>query len=220
MAKVTNLSGQEDVAGVPKTYYLRIKAFGRDFYKFGHTGQRIADRFKKEPLACEIEIVDLWLHKTLTQALVLEARLDRKYRKAGFLPYIGKVGPLRGGGNTEVYTHDVLGGEPAPETVLIRAWSERGWDESHRFAPQFDPYAPFSYRPFWVENYYAPATPSLLMPQQSRDGKLVVADYGYLTEDCPHFSARSVRAALDLSYWVTTYETLANDTYGGRLIGN
>jgi len=105
----------------------------------------------------------------------------RKHRKTGFLPCIDRAGPLRDGSNTEVYTHDVLGGELAPETVSIRFWSERGWDESHRFAPQFDACWTFSYRPFWVENCYAPPTPSLLMLQQTRDGKLVVADYGYLT---------------------------------------
>jgi hypothetical protein len=213
LATVTNLSGVEDADGVPKTYYLRIRAFGRTFYKIGLTERSIARRFCKEPATCVIEILRLWHHKTLLKAEAHEARLFRE-NKHVWKPYIGRVGPLRGGGNTEVFIYDVLGGEAQPTMMNVWCFDREGWKEEHAIYTDVDPYRCFSFKPRWVQRYYAPQTLSLLLPRESREDRIAVADFimlegaikGTHRSNLPH---KSVVAALDGGYIVNDYMSLA-----------
>lgn len=221
MATVINQSGKEDAKGVYKTYYLRILHKGRFFWKIGQTVNRIQDRFKKEPPECEIVIVDLWHHTTALKCDNHEAKLFKLY-KSGALPYIGKTGPLRGGGNTEVFCHDVMGGEAPPERVQVVAWNEDGWQDRYEFFADFDPYELFPTGFAWLQRYYAPPTLSYLVPNESSEKRIVVADCALVQsiDDGTGWNniikKKSIKAALEASFIVTDYQAALDAVRSGE----
>ena len=88
--------------------------------KIGKCNGSVARRFRQEPETTIIEIIHIWVHATSDKAEQHEAKLFRQY-KHGDLPFRYDAGPLtkygRSQGNTEVFSHDVIGGEPAPLLV-------------------------------------------------------------------------------------------------------
>lgn len=59
----------------------------------------------------------------------------------GISPYIGKVGPLIAGGNTEVFSHDALNGMAAPAMFKVDLIDPRGMTERFNVYCDFDPWS-------------------------------------------------------------------------------
>lgn len=118
---IENLSGIDDDPKTPKTYYIRITAVGRQFWKFGVAHSTVRRRYASCLGVEKIDILNIWPHKTLEKAKAHEARLFRENK--GDMPYIGRCGPLPNAGNTEVYSHDVLNGEKPPAHYFVRVLS-------------------------------------------------------------------------------------------------
>lgn len=115
-AIIINLSGQEDLSSGWKTYYLHISTKIGDYYKIGRCTGSVTKRYSKESKEIVIEILNIWIQKSENAAIAHEARLFRE--NVGDMPYIGRCGPLKHGGNTEIYSHDVLGGESPPVSYI------------------------------------------------------------------------------------------------------
>lgn len=117
---ITNSSPLSDDDQFWKTYYLRVSADGGIFYKIGRCKGSVKRRYRQEPPDTEIEILQLWPHKTETAAIRHEEKLFRTHK--GDRPFIGRCGPFRFGGNTETYSHDVIGGKPPPSFYIVRIY--------------------------------------------------------------------------------------------------
>ena len=139
--KFRNMSGEEDPLSGYKTYYLRILADDAVFYKFGRCAGSIKQRFSKERPDLEIEVLRMWHHKSHRSAEKHEIHLFESF--PGDRPYIGRCGPFRFGGNTETFSHDVMGGEPAPHSYWVRMYSERQGCVHTRAYSGSDPRTPY-----------------------------------------------------------------------------
>lgn len=109
MANIENISETEDSSNGWKVYYLKILADGDEFYKIGVCKGSVKKRFSKEPNETVIKILKIWPHDSESKAYQHESKLFKDY--PGDRPYIGRCGPLKFGGNTETYSHDVIGGQ-------------------------------------------------------------------------------------------------------------
>lgn len=118
MPRIVNPFDEVDRTSEFKTYYIRLENEDGVFFKIGRCKGRFSKRFNKESSDLEIEVKSLWGHKTEEQAERHERRLFRE--NPGDMPYVGRCGPLEFGGNLEVYSHDVMAGEPAPKSYLVR----------------------------------------------------------------------------------------------------
>ncbi|HHX2504950.1 TPA: hypothetical protein ACU8BO_000260 [Neisseria subflava] len=169
MATIINLSGIEDAKDTYKTYYVRIIFEGRNYYKIGKCNGSIARRFGREPITTIIEIIHIWLHSSSEKAERHEDKLFRQY-KHGDLPFMFNCGPLtrynRSQGNTEVFSHDVIGGEPAPFFFKARIFYR---DENTCYArvyPDGDPRQPWSEH---INDYWLQRS---LYPQDQYEGSI------------------------------------------------
>ncbi len=122
-ATIFNVSDVEDADSGYKTYYIRITTDDGVYYKIGRCAGSVKKRYSKEPSDTTIEILKLWEHKTEDKAISHEERLLKS--NPGDMPFIGKCGPLTKGGNTETYSHDVMGGGPPPFSYIARMYSMR-----------------------------------------------------------------------------------------------
>lgn len=122
-ATILNVSGVEDLDAGYKTYYIRITTDDGVYFKIGRCAGSVKKRYLKEPSDTTIEILKLWVHKTEDKAMSHEERLLKS--NPGDRPFIGKCGPLTKGGNTETYSHDVIGGEKPPFNYIVRMYSMR-----------------------------------------------------------------------------------------------
>lgn len=140
---ISNLSGQEDSNAGWKTYYLHITTKEGDFYKIGCCTGSVAKRYSKESKDVVIEILKLWIHKSEDAAIIHENRLLKDNR--GDMPFIGRCGPLRHGGNTETYSHNVLGGESPPVSYIVRMHSMKYGRLYAKAYPYENPRDPYSF---------------------------------------------------------------------------
>lgn len=169
MATVINLSGVDDAKNTFKTYYIRIIFEGRTYYKIGKCNGSVARRFGREPETTIIEIIHIWVHANSDKAERHEAKLFRQY-KHGDLPFNYDAGPLtkygRSQGNTEVFSHDVIGGEPAPFWFKVRIFYNEGPEGYTRAYPDGDPRKPWEGRVDgdWLDRF--------LYPQNHYEGSL------------------------------------------------
>ena len=126
MATIINLSGVDDTKEGYKTYYVRIIYDDVAYYKIGKCKGCVTRRFAREPDTTIIEILNIWNHTTENKAFTHEHKMLEKDFKHGDRPFFGRCGPLtkKTMGNTEVFSHDVLNGEPAPFTYLVRIFYE------------------------------------------------------------------------------------------------
>lgn len=88
-----------------KLYYIKITSTdGTIAYKLGVTKNRIRDRFAGDKTANKIEVIRLWYFKTREEALKEEANLLKFFKNSRY-----KAKPLlKSGGNTELFTYDIL----------------------------------------------------------------------------------------------------------------
>lgn len=121
--KIVNSSGQDDAQEGWKSYYLRVQADGGKFYKIGICKGSVKKRYSREPTETEIEILKIWPHAKESVAVRHEQQLFKTY--PGDRPFIGRCGPFRYGGNTETFSHDVIGGERGPHSFVARMYSMR-----------------------------------------------------------------------------------------------
>ena len=77
-------------------------------WKIGITNRSVKDRFSGS-VARKIRIIKVWKYDLLLNALNREKKILRKYSDD---VYMGKDQPLSKGGNTELFTRDVLGLDP------------------------------------------------------------------------------------------------------------
>lgn len=169
MATIINLSNVEDAKDTFKTYYVRIIFEGRKYYKIGKCNGSITRRFSREPEATIIEILHIWLHQTSEKAENHERKLFRQY-KHGDLPFRFDVGPLskngKSHGNTEVFSHDVIGGESAPFSFKVRIFYNEYEESYARVYPDGDPRKP------WEDRAWGPWLERSLYPQNNYEGSL------------------------------------------------
>lgn len=123
-AIVENVSGVEDAAEGWKTYYLRVHADHNVFYKIGVCKGRVSKRYSKESAETRIEILKIWPQESEEAALRYEDVLFKIH--SGDRPFVGRCGPFKHGGNTETYSHDVIGGEPPPHNYIVRIYRLHG----------------------------------------------------------------------------------------------
>lgn len=119
--KIVNSSDQEDGREGWKSYYLRVRADGGTFYKIGICKGSVKNRYSKEPSDTEIDILKIWPHPKESAAFRHEVQLFKTY--LGDRPFIGRCGPFRHGGNTETFSHDVIGGERGPHSFVVKMYS-------------------------------------------------------------------------------------------------
>lgn len=217
-ATIENISGEPDIDGEPKTYDILIEHKGHRYFKFGMTSQALRRRFASEPAETLITIRRIWRHKTVQKAEIHERRLFRTHK--GDLPFIGKMGPLVKGGNTEVFSHDVMNGEAAPHTFKVVLYSESGFPDRFMRYADYDPFSRWETQYFWVKTFNAPAFEAVVVPQDSDHLTLTVASVSWL-EDLASgalgFSKRKrlwADEALSKFEVVTGYDTAYYD-YGG-----
>lgn len=123
-----NESGIDDNDTGWKTYYVKFSIDGdKDFYKFGKCQGAVKKRFQREKEILRLSVQKIWQHNTEDDALRHEESLFRKHK--GDRPFIGSLGPLKHGGNTEVYSHDVFGDQEPPETYIAKLWSIESYGE-------------------------------------------------------------------------------------------
>lgn len=122
MATIINNSGVEQNSKGFHTYYIKIEKDGATYYKLGYATGTIKKRYGKEPPEVRITILKLWVHTTENKMWAHEAKLFKQYK--GDRPFIGRCSPLLfAKGSTEVYSHDVMGGEPPPHSFVVRIYS-------------------------------------------------------------------------------------------------
>jgi len=86
-------------------YYLRVEYRNKTYYKIGITNRSINDRFNNSDLE-KITILKTWKHKRGFTSYKKEQAILKKYSE---YRYRGKTKVLQSGGNTELFTKDVLG---------------------------------------------------------------------------------------------------------------
>lgn len=116
-----NSSGAVDDGDTWKTYYLRVTFNGENFYKIGVCKGKVQARYRKESSDVAIHLLRLWTHQSETAAAKHESALFKQH--TGDRPYIGRCGPFRFGGNTETFSHDVIGGEPPPPMYVAKLYA-------------------------------------------------------------------------------------------------
>jgi len=208
VAEIINESGEPDVEGEHKTYDLLIEHDGTCYWKFGMTCKRIARRFAREPNTTRITIRQLWRHKTEAKASSHENGLFRRHK--GDRPFIGKMGPLLGGGNTEVYSHDVVNGEAAPHTFKVVRINPEGWRDTFLCYSDFDPYSRWETQYHWVAGLSGPDFDAYLLTAKSDDRKITVCSTEYLEavasgRGFTGMSRLAAEQALDEANWVFNY---------------
>lgn len=122
LATILNSSGVSD-HDEPKVYYIRLTVDGVWYWKLGMCSQSLRKRFSGEPRSTFIEILKLWPKETAEKAKVAEAKLRAKLK--GDLPFLGRCGPLKRGGNAETYSHDALNGAPCPDRYFVKMFTTR-----------------------------------------------------------------------------------------------
>lgn len=207
MGRITNDSGVDDAPSGWRTYYVEITVAGCSYYKVGHTNRSVARRFAEEPEACSVRILNIWPHTTEAKCLGHEERL---LRTKGDRPFIGKMGPLSRGGNTEVYTHDVLNGAPGPETFKVVRIDKHGHRDILTVYVDYDPYEPFAIEYAWVADQRAPSFPALLVRERCDANKITVVSADFAAECIERpgltvLSRRAAQAAIDEGFYVSTY---------------
>lgn len=85
-------------------YYIRIDYQGRKYYKIGVTNNSVASRFRSESHIC---ITILYEHTFIDGAEAKELESSILYEFKHLIPK--DISILRNGGNTELFTRDVLG---------------------------------------------------------------------------------------------------------------
>jgi|GEM_PF-6107218 len=207
-AEVINESGEPDEEGEPKTYDLLIEREGDCYWKFGMTCKKLARRFAHEPRSTRITVRRLWRHKTEAKALSHENGLFRRHK--GDRPCIGKMGPLLGGGNTEVYSHDVANGEPAPHTFTVQSFDPQGGGDRFLCYSAFDPYSRWETQYGWVEAGIRPQFDAYLVAAKSDAKRITVCALEYLElaasgRGYAGLSKRHAEQALGEARWVLSY---------------
>lgn len=177
-AEIINESGEPDADGEFKTYDLLIEHAGESYWKFGMTGMRLAKRFSREPNTTRIIIRKLWRHKSEAKASTHESSLFRRHK--GDRPFIGKMGPLLGGGNTEVYSHDVANGEIAPHQFKVILINPQGRRETLTCYSDYDPYSRWDTQYSWVEASLFPQFDALLVQEKSDEKKITICSVDHL----------------------------------------
>ena len=209
-AEIRIETNEPDIDGEHKTYDLRIECDGLYYWKIGVTGKRITQRFSKEPSSTIITVRQLWRHKSEIKAASHEEKLFRRYK--GSRPFIGKMGPLIGGGNTEVFSHDAINGEPPQATFLAHVIGPDGWGETHRCYVDYDPYSQWHTQYGWIPALIQPQFDAYLIREKSNERKIIVCSVDYLEKlfpyqghVCSQISRRVAEKALDEALWVISY---------------
>jgi hypothetical protein len=179
-AEIINVSGEPDIDGEPKTYDLQIDREGYTYWKLGRTVKSLARRFAREPNTTLITVRQIWRHNTERQAENHEVKLFRRHK--GDMPFIGKMGPLIGGGNTEVYSHDVARGEPSPKTFKVLRINPSGWRDTLTCYVDFDPYSRWPTQYNWVPALFCPQFDAVLVTERSDAAKITVCSLDYLAD--------------------------------------
>ena len=89
-------------------YYVRVDTRTHTFWKIGITNRSVEARFRGSDLKM-ISKIKTWSYKKLSDALVKEQEIIKQHIQ--YL-YPGPEQPLAAGGNTELFTRDVLGLDP------------------------------------------------------------------------------------------------------------
>ena len=89
-------------------YYLRIETRNQTFWKIGITHTSVGDRFGGIDMK-HITALKVWHYEKLRMGLDKETEILNQYSE--YL-YIGNEEPLKRGGNSELFTRDVLGLDP------------------------------------------------------------------------------------------------------------
>jgi hypothetical protein len=85
-------------------YYLRIETPTHTFWKIGVTNRTVEERFMRDMNT--ITVIKTWSYDRLEEGFKREQQVLREYAA---LRYQGNEEPLSRGGNTELFTQDVLG---------------------------------------------------------------------------------------------------------------
>jgi hypothetical protein len=99
-------------------YYLKVTAPCGVYYKIGITNRSVRHRFVYADDRERIEVLKQWSYQNGHSALRRERSILKTHRAARY-----KGNPILKSGNTELFTHDVLGldkGSKAPETAKNR----------------------------------------------------------------------------------------------------
>lgn len=186
-ATVENLSDGIDAQDVWKTYYVCIRVDGDLHYKFGTCKGTIKRRYAKEPAKTEVQILKIWHHPTEQAAFLHKEQLFEEF--PGDRPYIGRCGPLVHGGNTDTYSHDVMGGESAPHTYIVRLYSlQEGCLHTLGYSG-FNPrkkyhllYGTVKYMEYSFGPEESVEGPYLQVPQLSSEDSVTIATANYLED--------------------------------------
>lgn len=211
---IINESGEPDVDTEPKTYDIEIEHEGELYWKLGMTCQSLAKRFKANPPSVTITIRQIWRHRTEAQAVRHEQSLFRKYK--GDMPFIGKMGPLLRGGNTEVFSHDVVRGEPPPKTFDAFVFNDLGWRDKYKCYVEYDPYSRWETQYGWVPCLLGPQFTAVAVREKSTVSRLVVCSVEHLENIIrgqrytPSISKRVAERARDEGHYVHSY----GETFG------
>lgn len=197
-AKLTNLSGVEDSPDGWHTYYIRITVDGRRHYKLGMCKGLVRKRYSKEPSTTAIDLLKLWIHESEQQALAHESQLFKQY--PGDQPYIGRCGPLRHGGNTETYSHDVVAGEPPPHRYTVMMLSDEHiplYTYGYSGANPKEPYRHLYGEVKYMDYSFGPEDSYLQVPHLSHPDAVTLATYDYLVNQVEHYRARRAQFLAD-----------------------
>lgn len=200
---------ESDIDGEPKTYDLLIENGDYSYWKFGSTSRTLKKRFAREPSDTKITIRRLWRHKSILRAESHERGLFRKHK--GDRPFIGKMGPLIGGGNTEVYSHDVAMGEPPPCTFDVLAYDPTGFPNRMKGYADFDPWSRWDVQYRWVPSLIGPSYDAMVVREKSTSQRVVICSSALLDEitdgqRCVSgISKRLAECALNDGCWVSSY---------------
>jgi hypothetical protein len=219
VATIVNLSGEPDIDGEPKTYDLEIEHEGERYWKLGLTCQTIAKRFRAEPRTTRIVVRQLWRHKTVVKAEAHEQKLFRLHK--GDLPFIGKMGPLVKGGNTEVFSHDAVGGRAPPATFKAVVFGSDGWSDTHVCHLDYDPYSRWETQYRWVPALVEPQELSMVIETKSSLDTLVVCTVEHLEKIAEGrvsgpVSRTNAQRLLEQGRYVGTYSEAYRTLYNWR----
>ena len=225
---VKNCSSLEDDNVGWKTYYLRILYNSEWFYKIGRCKGSVRARFSKEANDLIIEILQIWKHSTASDCEAHEYDLFSK--NTGDRPYFGKCGPLSFGGNTEVFSHDVMRGEPSPKSFIAKMLTNSRYGLLVRGYPDRNPLLSFrhligQYR--YMDTMLGPPDIDegvfLQVPTLSAPGHVVIATVDWLESLASgkfavhrSFTRKLASETLELSITVRFWEDYKNMRFWGK----
>ncbi len=202
--------GVQEIADRPKVYDIEISHLGEIYWKIGLTSKSLRKRFAAEPSSTVITVRQLWHFASIERAEAREASLLRKFKCQS--PYIGKMGPLVGGGNTEVFSHDGINGHAAPIQFKVVLIDEDGYKTAFSTFWDFDPWSRWSTRYSWVDGLIEPPFHAHLIIDKSTQDKIVVCSTDLLEQIVEERRGRAgiswayAQEILDYNAVVTTYE--------------